>query len=279
MATPKIFTTLRIPLMRGRLLTDGDGAGRPLVAVINETAARLYWPGEDPVGRTIRYYPRETSPSIRIVGVVGDVRSMGPNTAAPPAVYVPVEQAPRPSYAGRTMTFAVRAYGNPLDLASSARAAVAAVDAGLPLANVRPMSDVVSAAVGEPRFTTIVMSFFAGVAFFLAALGLYGILAYAVEQRVREIGIRIALGADARGILRLIVTNGMGLAAAGAVIGVPAALALTRLMGGLLSGVTSTDPVTYVAVLVALGLSALLASYVPGRRATRIDPMTALRTE
>jgi putative ABC transport system permease protein len=279
MATPRSFGALRIPLKRGRLLSERDDAGRPPVAVINETAARLYWPGDDPVGRTIRYYPRELSPSIQIVGIVGDVRSMGANTAPPPTVYVPLEQAPRPAYSGRSMTFVVRARGNPLDLGSSARAAVATVDSGLPLANVRPMTDVVAAAVGEPRFTTIVMSFFAGVAFFLASLGLYGILAYAVEQRVREIGIRIALGADDRGILRLIVGNGLGLAAVGVVIGVPAALALTRLMGGLLSGVTSTDPLTYCAVVAVLALSALVASYLPARRAMRVDPMIALRTE
>ena len=141
------------------------------------------------------------------------------------------------------------------------------------------MSEVVSAAAGQPRFTTLVMSFFAGVAFFLAALGLYGILAYAVEQRTREIGVRVALGASHREIFRLIVGNGMGLALVGVIVGVPAALALTRLMGGVLSGVTSTDPVTYVAVVAMLATSALLASYLPARRATRVDPIVALRTD
>jgi putative ABC transport system permease protein len=279
MATPRAFASLRIPLKRGRLLTESDAPGRPLVAVINETAARLYWPGDDPVGRTIRYYPQETSPSIRIVGIVGDVRSMGPNNAAPPAVYVPYLQAPRPPYEGRTLTFVVRAQGNPDDLVSSARAAVASIDSALPMANVRPMSAVVAAATGQPRFTTVVMSVFAAIAFFLAALGLYGILAYAVEQRVREIGVRMALGASNREIFRLVIGNGMGMAAVGMAIGVPAALMLTRLMGGLLSGVATTDPLTYVAVVVMLGLSALVASYLPARRATRIDPLSALRAD
>jgi predicted permease len=279
MATPRVFPALGVPLKRGRLLAESDVAGQPLVAVINETAARLYWPNADPIGSTIRYYPLETSPSIRIVGIVGDVRSLGASTPAPPALYVPLEQAPRPGYEGRTMTFVVRTAGHPAAATASARAAVASVDAGLPLANVRPMSDVVFTAAGQPRFTTIVMSFFAGVAFFLGALGLYGILGYTVEQRRREIGVRVALGAGRREILRLIIGNGLRLALVGILIGVPAALAVSRLMGGVLSGVTSTDPLTYVAVVAMLATSALLASYLPARRATRVDPLTALRAE
>jgi ABC-type antimicrobial peptide transport system permease subunit len=177
------------------------------------------------------------------------------------------------------MTFVVRATGAPEALVPSARAAVAAVDPELPLANVRTMADVVSAAAGQPRFTTLVMSFFAGAAFLLAAIGLYGILGYAVEQRRREIGVRIALGAGKREIFRLIVGDGMRLALVGALLGVPAALGLTRLMGGVLSGVTSTDPLTYAAVVAMLAASAFTASYWPARRATRVDPLVALRTE
>jgi len=279
MVTPRTFRALGIPLKHGRLLADGDAPGRPLVAVINEAAARLYWPGVDPVGATIRYYPRETSPSIRIVGVVGDVRSRGASEPAPPALYVPFEQAPRPAYEQRTMTFIARVDGNPSAAVASARAAVAAIDPGLPLANVRSMSEVVAASAGQPRFTTVVMSFFAGVAFFLAALGLYGILAYGVEQRIREIGVRIALGAGNREIFRLVVGHGMWLALVGVMIGVPSALVLTRLMGGLLSGVTNTDPLTYLFVILLLSVSALAASYMPARRATRVDPIVALRAE
>jgi len=275
-----MFGALGIPLKRGRLFAGSDVQGRSLVAAINETAARLYWSGDDPIGRSIRYYPQESSPSIRIIGIVGDVRSTNASEAAPPAVYVPFAQAPRATdYEGRAMSFVVRVPGNPADVVASARAAVAAIDAGLPVADVRPMSEVVSAAVGEPRFTTVVMSFFAGVAFFLAGLGLYGVLAYTVEQRVREIGVRVALGASRREILRLIVGNGMRLALVSAIIGVPSALALSRLMSGMLSGVSSTDPVTYVAVVAMLVLSALLASYLPARRALRVDPIVALRSE
>ena len=177
------------------------------------------------------------------------------------------------------MTFVLRVRGDPADAVASARAAVSGIDPGLPLANVRSMAEVVESAAGQPRFTTIVMSFFAGVAFFLAALGLYGILAYGVEQRIREIGVRIALGADNREILQLVIGNGMGLALVGGLVGLPAALALTRLMSGLLSGIASTDLVTYLAVVVMLASSALLASYLPARRATRVDPIVALRGE
>ncbi len=278
--TPQMFNALGIPLKRGRLLGKSDIAGQPTVAVINEAAARLYWSGEDPIGRTIRYFER--GPSIQIVGIVGDVRSIGASEPAPPVVYHPLAQAG--PIMGRFTTFVIRTTGNPADIAASARAAVASIDAGLPLANLRPLSEVVSAAYGQPRFTTLLMSFFASIAFFLAALGLYGILAYSVEQRVREIGVRVALGADKREIFRLIIGNGMRLALAGAAIGVPSALALTRLMGEMLSGVSrtgvsSTDPVTYIAVVGMLVISALLASYLPARRATRVDPIVALRAE
>jgi len=177
------------------------------------------------------------------------------------------------------MTFLVRVPGNPTAVVASARAAVASIDPGLPMANVRPMSEVVSATVGQPRFTTLVVSFFAGAAFLLGALGLYGILAYTVEQRIREIGVRLALGAGRREIFRLILGNGMGLALVGVLVGVPAALMLTRLMSAMLSGVTSTDPVTYLAVVVILAAAAFVASYAPARRATRVDPLVALRTE
>lgn len=279
MATPRMFRALGIRLKRGRLLAETDAAGQPPVAVINETAARLYWSGEDPIGRRIRYYPQETNQWIQIVGIVGDVKSIDASQPAPPAVYVRLAQAPRPPYQGRGMTFLVRTASNPAVIAASARAAVASIDSGLPVADLRTMNEVISRASGQPRFTTLVMSFFAGIAFFLSALGLYGTLAYGVEQRIREIGVRVALGADKRRIVRLVVGNGMGLALVGVVIGVPAALALTRLMAGMLSGVSSTDPVTYIAVVAMLVTSALLASYLPARRATQVDPIVALRTE
>jgi putative ABC transport system permease protein len=274
-----MFQALGIRPKSGRLLERSDEAGQPLVAVINETAARLYWPGDDPIGRSIRYYPVETSQTIRIVGVAADVRSLGASTAVPPTIYVPFAQAPRPAYEGRAMSFVVRAATDPSAIVPTVRTAVADIAPGLPLANVRPMTEVVANTTGQSRFTTLVMSFFAGVAFLLAALGLYGILALLVEQRVREIGVRVALGASRREIFRLIVGNGMKLALGGALVGVPAALGLTRMMSSLLSGLVSTDPMTYATVVLLLGVAAFLASYLPARRATRIDPLVALRTD
>jgi putative ABC transport system permease protein len=266
-------------LKRGRFLDERDVAERPFVAVINETAARLYWADDDPIGRTIRFnaIPRE---SIRIVGVVGDIRSLGPGEPAPPAVYLPLAQSgPLAAWQGRIMQFVIRTPGNPIDVAVSARAAIASADPALPLVGVRPMAEVAAAASGQPRFTTLVMSVFAGMAFFLAVLGLYGILAYSVEQRIREIGVRIALGASRSEVLRLVNGHGMRLTLIGAMVGVPAALAVTWLMCGLLPGVTGADPVAYGAVVAVLAASAFVASYLPARRATRVDPLVALRSD
>ena len=177
------------------------------------------------------------------------------------------------------MTFVIRTSGNPADLATSARKAVASVDSGLPLVHLRPLTDVVSAASGQPRFTTLVMSVFAGMAFLLAALGLYGILAYSVEQRIREIGVRVALGASRGDVLGLVVGHGMKLTVIGAMVSVPAALIVTRLISGVLPGVTSADPVAYGGVVAVLAAAAFVASYLPARRATRVDPIVALRAD
>jgi predicted permease len=279
---PGVFQALRMPLKRGRLLDERDNServDRPFVAVINETAARLYWAADDPIGSTIRFgfRPRDM---IHIVGVVGDVRSLGPGEPAPPAVYLPLAQSPPlPAYMGRFMTFVIRTSGNPADLATSARKAVASVDEGLPLVHLRLMTDVVSTASDQPRFTTLVMSVFAGGAFLLSALGLYGILAFSVEQRSREIGVRVALGANRGEVFRLVIGHGMTLTSIGAMVGVSAALILTRLIGGVLPGVTGADPVTYAAVVALLAVSAFMASYLPARRATLVDPLVALRSD
>ena len=180
---------------------------------------------------------------------------------------------------GVTTQFVIRASGNPTDVAASARTAVASVDPELPLVGLRPMAEVASAASGQPRFTTLVMSVFAGVAFLLAALGLYGMLAYSVEQRIREIGVRVALGAGRGEVLRLIIGHGMRLTVIGAMVGLPAALAVARLMGGVVPGTTGGDPITYAGAVALLAASAFVASYLPARRATRVDPLEALRSD
>jgi predicted permease len=276
---PGVFQTLRIPLKRGRLLDERDVAEGPFVAVINETAARLYWPDDEPIGRIIRFGARAQE-SIEIVGIVGDIRSLGPGVPAPPAVYVPLTQSrPLPAMFGRVMQFVIRTPGHPTDFAAAARAAVASVDPELPLVRLRPMAAVASAASGQPRFTTLVMSVFAGVAFLLAALGLYGILAYSVEQRTREIGVRVALGAGRGEVLRLVIGHGMKLTLIGAMVGVPAAAIVTRLIGGVVPGVTGADPFTYAAAVALLAASAFMASYLPARRATQVDPLVALRSD
>jgi predicted permease len=276
---PEAFRALRIPLKRGRLLNERDVAEQPFVAVINETAARLYWADDDPIGRIIRFNARPRE-SIQIVGVVGDIRSLGPGEPAPPAVYLPLAQSgPPPAMLGRSMQFVIRTSGNPTDFARSARAAVASVDPELPLVDLRPMAEVASAASGQPRFTALVMSVFAGVAFLLAALGLYGILAHSVEQRIREIAVRVALGASRGEVLRLVIGHGMRLTLFGGMIGVSAALVVTRLMRGVVPGVTGADPVAYGGVVAVLAAAAFVASYLPARRATRVDPLVALRSD
>jgi predicted permease len=279
LASPAALETLGVPLKRGRTLRAGDVSGQPLVAVINETAARLYWPGDDPIGRTIRYFPRETSPSIRIVGIVGDVRSLGAAEPSPPAIYVPLAQSPRPAYEGRAVTFVVRSLRVPETLTPLVRAAVEQEAPGLPVANVRDMPGIVADTLARPRFANIVLWFFAVLALFLAALGLYGVLAYHVQQKAREIGIRMALGASDGEILRMVVRRGLVLAASGLAIGLPAAVTVTRIIRNMLHGVTPADWVSYTAVVGILSATALMASYVPARRALRVDPAVTLRAE
>ena len=274
---PGAFETLRMRLRRGRLLEEGDVAGRQLVAVINETAARSYWPNEDAVGRRIRY--GEDGPWITIVGVVADVRSLSLAEAAPPAIYVAHAQAARPTYPGRFMTVVLRARGDPQVLVPAARAAVAELDPTLPLADVRSMQQIVDLAAGGPRFTMTLMMAFAALGLLLGALGIYGVLAYAVQRRLQEIGVRVALGASSRDVLRLVVGQGMALAACGVVVGSVAAFGLTRFLSSLLFGVGATDPLSFATVALVLLTVSFAASWLPARRAVAVDPMTALRAQ
>lgn len=279
MVTPGAFQTLGVPLRNGRLIDERDVDGQPLVAVVNESAARAYWPGDDPVGRRIRYYG-DDDPWLTIVGVVGDVRQLGPMEPPPPIVYVPHAQTSRlRSPFGRFMTVVVRGDGDPGDSIGAAREAVRAVDPSLPLADMRSMQEVVDRATGQPRFTMMLMLAFAVVALLLGVLGIYGVLAYTVEQRRRELGVRMALGATRHGVTAIVVREGMALAAAGAGLGLVGFLAAQGALRSVLFGVDARDPLTLGAVTLVLLLVSLAACYLPAQRAARVDPMEALRSE
>jgi putative ABC transport system permease protein len=267
------FQAMRIPLLKGRLFDAADKGDITNRVIINETMARRHWPDRDPIGQKVRvawYDPREDE----IVGVVGDVRHQGLDAQPRAMTYWP-----HPRFPSNGMTIVMRTAG---DAAAAVRGAIAIVrnqDPNLAVANIRTMDDVVASSVASRRLTVQVIGLFAVVALVLAALGIYGVIAYMVTERTHEIGIRMALGAERGTVLRMIVGDAMSLAAAGMIVGMVGAVSLTRLMTDLLFEVTPGDPLTLGAVTIALTLVALAASYVPGRRATRVDPAVALRAE
>jgi putative ABC transport system permease protein len=279
-ATDGALEALGERLVRGRLFTAADTADAPAVALVNETMARLYWPDLDPVGRRLRMGFDPGRPWVTVVGIVKDVRHNGVAGIVKEKFYRPHAQFHRSTGdAPRSMTLVVKTEGAPLGLAPSLRAAVRELDPGLPVAGIRPMTEVVRASLSGPRFTGFLLSVFAALALSLSAIGIYGVLAYLVTQRAHEIGIRLAVGAGARDVLALVLRQGMALAVAGLGIGLVLALPLSRLLTALLHGVKPIDPLTFAAVPALLGLVAFLASYVPARRATRVDPLVALRVE
>jgi putative ABC transport system permease protein len=261
-----------VPLLKGRLFNEQDAADSTGRVVINDTMARRYWPGEDPIGKHIRIHWDDVEDEV--VGVVGDVKHAGLDGAVRAMTYWPY---PRNPYG--TMTIAVRTAGEALGVVNAIAGIVRRMDPDLVVANVRTMEGVVADSVAERRLTMLLLTIFAGAALLLAAVGIYGVIAYSVTQRTQEIGIRMALGAQRGDVLRMIVGQAMALTTAGILIGGVSAFVLTRLMTGLLFNVKPGDPLTFVAVAVVLGLVAAFASYVPGRRATRVDPVIALRAE
>jgi putative ABC transport system permease protein len=264
-------------LVEGRLFTVSDGAGAPHVALVNEAMARRYWPGQSPIGRRIRQGPM-TRPWVTVVGVVGDVRHNGIEVAIKEKFYRPHAQFHETAgFVVRNMNLVVKTADDPMALVSSIRAEVRALDPNLPIANIRPMTEVVASAMARPRLAGWVLTLFGVLALLLAAVGLYGVLAYLVSQRTHEIGIRIAVGADAARVRRMVLREGLGLAAAGIALGLVAAAALTRLIETMLHGIDRHDPVTFAIVPVVLVTVALAASWLPARRATRVDPVVALR--
>ena len=272
--------TLRERLVRGRFIAPTDTTDAQPVIVINETMARLYWAGRDALGGRVRIGSNASRPWLTVVGIVADQKHNGIEGLVKEKFYVPHRQWHKAAtFPIRSMTLVVKTTGDPMALASSVRTAVRELDATLPVAQVRTMDDVVAASIATTRFAGWLMALFAALAVVLSAIGLYGVLSYLVSQRLHGIGIRMALGADARHVLGLVVGRGVGLALVGVAVGVVAAFSLTRFMRGLLRDVQPTDLPTYLGVAGLLALVAAVASYVPARRATRVDPLTALRAE
>jgi putative ABC transport system permease protein len=272
-ASPGYFETLKIPLRSGRMLTERDDARSPAVALVNEALANKYFAGESPIGR--RLITDEGVPPFEIVGIVGDARRRSFASEPEPEFYLPFTQS-----AQRRMNLVVRAStGDAASMSVALRGAVAEMDREQLVWQTRTLDQLVSASVAGRRFNMTLLGLFASVAMLLAALGLYGVMAYSVTRRTHEIGVRMALGARGSDVLRMVVGQGMKLAAAGVVLGLVAAFAVTRVLASLLYGVTTTDPLTYAGLAALLAAVAFLASYIPARRATKVDPMEALRYE
>jgi putative ABC transport system permease protein len=272
--TPNYFRAMGIPVLAGRDFSDADARDSMRVTIIDERLAREYWPNESPLGKRVRFGPPESNePWHTIVGVVGAVKHESLSLTQRKTVYLPHAQVTIDD-----MTLAVRA-ANPENLTPVIRGQVKAMDPDLPIINVRTMTEVVSRSVWQPRLYAILFGVFAAVALALASIGIYGVMAYSVSERTREIGVRVALGAQRRDVLKLVVAQGMTLTLIGAGVGLGAALALTRLMQTLLFEVSATDPLTFAVLAALLSVVALLACYLPARRATKVDPMVALRCE
>ena len=273
--TPEYLRTMGIPLLRGRGFTDADRGGEPLVAIVSESVARRYWPGEDALGK--RVAPPWDSPWMTIVGVVPDTRQDSLRDTSRTSVYVPWAQSTL-RYTSE-MWVVVRTKREPAPFATALRSAVRDIDRTVAVSDVRTMEAVVSDSVRKARFTMLLVAAFAAAALLLGSIGIYGVMSYLVGQRTQEMGIRIALGSTAGGVIGLVVGRAIRLASLGAVIGLAAALITTRWLGALLYGVSALDPVTFIATALLFLLVAAAASYGPAWRATRVDPVRALRAE
>lgn len=276
--SPDYFRAMDIPLQRGRFFAAHDSADTQPVVLVNRRLAEQFWPGEDPTGKRLKIGPLD-SPNqwLTVVGVVGDVRQAGLYGEQRLDLYVPYAQERRAFIAPRDLV--VRTTGDTAAVAGAVRQAVWAVDKDQPISNVRTMDQVFAAAISRERFQAFLLGLFAALALALACVGLYGVISYSVAQRTHEIGVRMALGAQPGDVLRLVIRQGMVLTLTGLVIGVAAGAMATRLLSDMLFGVTPRDPLTFVGVPVLLLLVAFLACYIPARRATRIDPLVALRYE
>ena len=274
---PDYFKAMGVSLLKGRAFTEADKSGAPPVIIINDSFARRFFPDEDPTGKRLILNLTISNPTPvprEIVGVVADVRDLGLDAEPRPEVYAPYLQE-TVSY----MALIVKAEADPEGLAAAVRGQVLAIDKDQPVSNIQSMKQVVKESVAGRRFNMMLLAIFAAVALLLAAVGIYGVMAYSVSRRTHEIGIRMALGASSRDVLRLVVGQGMALALMGIGIGLAAAFALTRLMASLLYEVSATDPLTFALISLLLAAVAVMACYIPARRATKVDPMVALRHE
>jgi putative ABC transport system permease protein len=285
--SPSYFDTFRIPLLRGRLFTDRDDSEAAHVVLISETMAKQFWPQSDPVGELITMGifmgPEFAEPPRQIIGVVGNVRDIGLDSSPEPTMYVPIPQLSDGVTAilsGRwSMTWAVRTKVAPYSLNAAIQRELRAASGGLPVAHIRTMNQVVTESTARNEFNMTLLSIFAGIALLLAVIGIYGLMAYAVQQRTREIGIRMALGAQPGDVLRMVLRHGLLLCLVGIAVGISGGFAVVRLMKSLIFGVSPTDPVTFVSVAVLLAAVAFAACWIPARKASRVDPMVALRHE
>ena len=271
---PGTFATLGIPLRRGRDFNDGDGYDAPFTAVINESLARASFPGQDPIGHVI-FCGLDSPNAMKIVGVVGDIRQYGPARAPQPEIFMPYQQHPGP---GASMAVVVRTASNPTALFETMRRQARATSPDVPV-KFTTLETLLSENVAAPRFRTLLLGIFAALAVCLAMAGVYGVMAYVVGQRANEIGLRMALGASPGSVMGLVLRQGLALAATGLAIGLAGSVAATRLLTKMLFEVKAGDPITYAGVIVLLGVVALTATYIPARRATKVDPLIALRQE
>jgi len=274
--TPGYFDAMKLRLRRGRFLSEADDENSPLAVLISETAAQRWWPNQDPIGRRVKVPGFDPSPQPwrTVVGVVEDVKQAGLNAPHTMQIYLPHAQ-----FSTGSLVLIVRTGPDPLDVTGEIRREVAGIDPELPVSNVASMEQVMDDSTASQLFSAALLGTLSGLGLLLAMVGVYGVLSYGVSQQTREIGIRMALGAARRDVLALVVGNGLKLLLTGVAAGTVAALLVTRLMSGLLFGVSANDPLTFVSIAVFVSAIALLASYIPARRAAKVDPMVALRYE
>ena len=283
MISPDYFRVMNIPLQQGRVFTEGDNAGAAPVIIINEAFARRYFAGKDPMAQQLSVGRGANDPLRQVIGIVRDAKQSSLDRPAPPMMFEPIAQMTDKLMAiARAFTaahFTIRATGEPAGLMAAVKREIAALDPTLPLSEIRSMEELTARSVATQRFNMLLLGLFAGIGLLLAAVGIYGVVSYVAELRTNEIGIRIALGARAGDVLALILKHGLTLATIGVTLGLGASFVLTRLMKSLLFGVSATDPVTFVVISMVLAGVALGACFVPARRATKVDPMIALRYE